>query len=230
MLRVRQQVWHHYDANIDTIKQQNIKNNLVDALRLTNTKWQDSRAFAIDYFKHKLDDDDWTPALIISICDSTFDDVQRLGRDLLTRCFKEGDGVTYLTHLSQHPSQNVQLFSTNFLEDYASDDEARILSLEHFFVTLLSQVYKGRVAKDRVISFLTKEALINHAVAKMVANIYTRQSVTMAITDKAQFIQGMHAIRQVYPDIAVPMTVQPLRVKPVKQPLKNPATDTEVKA
>lgn len=242
MLRVRQQVWHHYDANIDTIKQQNIKNNLIDALRLTNTKWQDSRAFAIDYFKHKLNDDDWTPALIISICDSTFDDVQRLGRDLLTRCFKESDGATYLTHLSQHPSQNVQLFSTNFLEDYASDDEARILSLQHFFVTLLSQVYKGRVAKDRVMSFLTKEALKNHTVAKMVADIYTRQSVTMAITDKAQFIQGMHAIRQVHPDIAVPMTVQPLSIKPTKQPLKNvvtnsstqqsnhSTTDTEVKA
>ncbi len=212
-LTVREKVWQLYRDNVPTIKAQ-----ASTALRLLNSAWDDSRAFAIAYFREHFGEDDWTPPLIIHLCDSTKADVQDLGSELLMRYLKQGEGATYLMHLSQHPSQKVQRFITQFLADYASDNPERLQALTPYFITILSQVYSNRVAKDRVIDFLNAEALKSQRAAELVATIYARQSVTIAIKDKAHYIEGMCALAQHYPDITLPMRTVPLAIKGKRQP------------
>ena len=82
----------------------------------------------------------------------------RFGRDIVTSNFKEEYGQEYLLKFSEHPSADMQMFVTNYLETYAVDDEERLSKLIPYFVTVLSGVNKGRVAKKRIFQFLEAEA------------------------------------------------------------------------
>jgi len=132
-LKCREWAWQCYRDNVEKVVQ-----HASDALRATDGNWEDSRHFAFDYFRHQFPENAWQPELLISICDSVRGDVQTFGRELLNRFFKEEDGEEYLLKLSQHPSTNVQLFASNYLERFASDNIDRINKLELYFITVLS--------------------------------------------------------------------------------------------
>ncbi len=181
---------------------------MLSAVRLLESKWDDSREFAHRIFTTEFTDENWTPAVMVSICDSIRDDVRQFGRDLVTRYFQESYGQDYLLKFSEHPSADIQLFATNYLESYAGNNSERLRELMPYFVTVLCQVNRGRVAKQRVFDFLDAEAQKSETAARVVAEILTRQSVTMAIGDKAMAIQMMLKISQLYPGIELPILVK----------------------
>lgn len=194
-------------------KPEKIRGAAAEALRILNSSWEDSRAFAIDYFRTTFGRDDWCPSIIIGICDNIQEDVRAFGTELVTQFFEQGDGVEYLTKLSQHPSRNVQLFISSYLSDYASDNIDRLRKLEPYFITVLSNVCKGRLAKDRVTMFLLEEALKSEPAAGLVARIFNRQSVTWSLTDRAAYIEGMCDIRDKFPDVGLDIQVKKLPIK-----------------
>ena len=107
----------------------------------------------------------------------------------------------------------MQRFASNFLVQYAGDDLDRLRKLTPYFVSVLSRVNKGRIAKDRVLAFLKKRAAESEQAAGVVAEILTRQSATCAVGDKAKAIQIMVEIGDRYPQIALPIQVQPVEVR-----------------
>jgi hypothetical protein len=161
-----------------------------------------------------LTESDWKPEVLVAIADSVNKPVQSFGRELITRFFDEQHGQTYLLRLSQHPSPDLQLFASNYLERFAAGRPDRIGSLELFFVTVLCQVNRGRVAKDRILAFLRKEALKNEESARLVARILVRQSATLAIGDKAACIHTLREIQVSYPEIEIPLSI---RKPPIKE-------------
>jgi hypothetical protein len=205
---VREWSWSSYEKYLDTVKK-----NPIDALRILDNRWDDSREFAIRFFATRFTANEWTPELMVSVCDSTRDDVQTLGRDLITRFFDEGHGIEYLTKLSQHPSVNVQLFTTNYLSRYAVDDHERLGQLKHYFVTVLSHVNKARVAKLRIVDFLHQEAMKSQEAAQIAADIFARQSVSIVLRDKANFITAMRDICNQYPSIEMPIKKRAVEVR-----------------
>ena len=92
-------------------------------------------------------------------------------------------------------------------------DPDKLEQLTPYFVSILSRVNKGRVAKSRSILFLEEQALKNTESAKIAAHIFTRQSVTMAIGNKAKYIEAMLRIQNQYPDIQVPLDIQSVEVR-----------------
>ncbi|MGL5062606.1 MAG: hypothetical protein ACRC62_21725, partial [Microcoleus sp.] len=161
-------------------------------------------------FRTELTSEDWTPEIMVSLCDSIREDVRQFGRDLVTRYFQDECGQDYLLKFSEHPSADMQLFATNYLESYAANNPERLRELTPFFVSVLSRVNKARVAKRRVFAFLDAEAAKSEVAAGIVAEILTRQSATIAIADKATAIQTMLKIRQSYPQIDLPIQVKPV--------------------
>lgn len=195
----------HFAQTIFSRSIERMKAESEDALRILDAKWDDSRAFAFEYFRANFDENDWTPALLISVCDSTRPDVQSFGRELITKYFKEENGEQFLLQLSQHPSQTVQHFTTHYLEQFATSNQANIEKLEPYFVTVLSQVNKAGVAKHRIFNFLKSEAMKNEQVATLVARVMARQSVTLAVADKAACIQIMRDLKVVFPNMELPL-------------------------
>ena len=185
---------------------------MLAAVRLLEAKCDDSREFAHRVFNTNFTAEDWTPEVMVSICDSIREDVRQFGRDLVTRTFQQSYGQEYLLKFSEHPSADMQLFATNYLENYAVDNPDRLRELTPYFVSVLCRVNRGRVAKQRVFAFLDAEAQKSPESAQIVAEILTRQSVTMAIGDKATAIQTMLKIHQLYPQLSLPIQVKPVSV------------------
>lgn len=205
ILAIREAARKIFLEKIDSIR--NNSEEMLSAVRLLEAKWDDSRKLAFDVFS-KFDRADWTPEIMVNICDSIREDVRHFGRDLVTRYFQEDCGQEYLLKFSEHPSADMQLFATNYLEKYAANSSEKLQELASYFITVLSKVNKGRVAKQKIFKFLETEAEKSETAAKIVGEILTRQSVTMAIGDKAKSIQIMLKIKKKYPQIDLPLQVK----------------------
>jgi hypothetical protein len=182
-------------------------NHFSESIRILDNRWDDSRERAIEFFQKMFDKSFWDTEKTIAVCDNVHSDVQRFGRDLVSRFFNQDQGEEYLIKLSQHPSANVQLFVSGFLKEYASNRTNIILSLEPYFTSVLSQVNRGRIIKDRIISFLFDEAQKNVEVATMVAELFSDQSISMVITDKMQYIKTLFKLQTQFSDIKTPVVV-----------------------
>ncbi|WP_035608346.1 WGR domain-containing protein [Haloferula sp. BvORR071] len=185
-------------------------------LGLLESDFDDTRERAFAFCRREIRDGDWTPEALVAICDSNQQRVRDFGRELVTRLFQEQDGPLYLARFSQHPSTEIQLFATNYLERFASGSAERIASLDLYFRTVLSRIGAGRIAKQRVLAFLEREALAAEAIAGQVTPLLARQSGTVAIQDKAEMIRILDAIRRQWPAIPNPL-------KPVSVPIHVPS-------
>jgi len=203
ILAAREYAWDIFTKQVARMQQE-----ASEALRILDCRWDDSRRFGFDYFRQHFTADDWTPTLLVSVCDSTRDDVQQFGKEMITRFFRTENGSDYLLQLSQHPSQSLQTFATNYLEQFATDSLEHLQKLELYFVTVLSQVNRSGTAKTRVFNFLRQEALKNEQAAALIGKIMGRQSATMAVANKAACIQIMCDIRKKYPSVDMPLTLK----------------------
>jgi predicted DNA-binding WGR domain protein len=208
ILSVREAARQMFLQKLDTIRANS--QEMLSAVRMLEAKWDDSREFAARIFRTELTAEDWNPEVMVSLCDSIREDVRQFGRDLVIRYFQDECGHDYLLKFSEHPSADMQLFATNYLESYAASNPDRIRELAPFFVAVLSRVNKGRVAKQRVFAFLDGEVQKSEEAAKIVAEIMTRQSATIAIADKATAIETMLKIRKIYPQLELPIQVKPV--------------------
>jgi hypothetical protein len=195
-----------FSQNLERIKTK--EKDKLAAIRLLEAKWDDSKEFALRFFSTHFSQADWTPAVAIAICDSVQDDVRQFGRNLVTRHFQASYGQEYLLKFSEHPSADMQLFATNYLTNYATDNPDRLRQLVPYFISVLSRINRGKVAKQRIFAFLEVEALKSEAAAAIVAEILTRQSLTIAIGDKAKAIAIMLQIKEKYPQISLPIKIK----------------------
>lgn len=197
---VREWCWRFFEQYVTRIRYERDA-----AVALLDATWDDTRAFAANFFRTQFQATDWSPESLVAIADSVNPSVQAFGRELLTRFFREEDGAVYLMKLSQHPGVAMQLFATNYLENYAADNLPYLRELEHYFRSVLSRVNKARVAKERIFNFLEKEALKSREAATYIGDIITDISATVAIGDKARCIAIMRNIHQLYPDLSLPV-------------------------
>lgn len=186
---------------------QRVREHMEAALRIFDSRFDDSREFAAAFFSEACTRDDWTPLLLVNLCDHQDPAAQRFGRAMITRHFDVGDVTELLDKLSQHPSANMQLFVSAWLESACAGDLAKLQRLEPYFLNVLSQVNRGRVVKARVQAFLRAQAELSPDIAAFVARVFARQVVTVAIADKAQYIEGLRAIQHRYPELPAAITI-----------------------
>ncbi|MEO1131221.1 MAG: HEAT repeat domain-containing protein [Cyanobacteria bacterium J06639_1] len=212
VLTVREAARNMFEQVLPSTRQN--ESALVMGTKLLESRWSDTREYGMELFATRLALEELTPSVLISICDSNKADVRKFGRDRVVQsCFQEANGQEYLLKFSEHPATDMQLFATNYLAGYAADRPDRLEILAPYFTRVLSQVNRGRVAKQRIVAFLQAEADKNEASARIVAEILTRQSATIAIGDKARAIQTMLAIRGSYADIDLPIQVREMETR-----------------
>lgn len=209
ILTVRESAWKLCAEQVERLR-----SDPATAVRLVETKWDDSRQFAFRLLREQFANaDGLPPEILISICDSVRPEVQRFGCEMITRAFNDADGEAYVLKLSEHPSESMQRFASNFLEQHASDNLDQLRQLSPYFVAVLARVNRGRVSKDRAYQFLEREALKSAAAAEVVAAILARQSATIAVGDKAAALEIMTKIQAAYPSIDLPIRIQPVEVR-----------------
>jgi len=174
--------------------------------RLVDSPWEDTRTFAIAFIR------DFGPLsadAIVAICDSIRAEVQALGKQLLLEQFQTAQAGVYVVKLAEHPSVNLQLLVSGMLEHHVAGNLDRIQALAPYLVTVLSQVNKGRVAKERVIALLRREAARSAEFAAVIAPILERQSATIATTQKHPLIATMVEVAHAFPEVPLPITITP---------------------
>jgi cellulose synthase operon protein C len=92
-----------------------------------------------------------------------------------------------------------------------------LTKLTPYFLSVLSQANRGRIAKDRVLQFLTAQAVQSKELAEVVAKVFARQAVTGAMTDKAQYITGLRNIQTHYAELENPLKTIPPRSVPARR-------------
>ncbi|HCN50906.1 MAG TPA: hypothetical protein DIT10_17770 [Chryseobacterium sp.] len=197
-LAVRQWAWNFYKNNVERIKSD--RNH---ALGILDAKWDDTRAFAFHFFETEFTDEDWDTDCLVGIVDSVRADVERFGKNLIMKFFKKEQGLEYLTKLSQHPSQNIQLFVTSYLEEYATDSPEKLNELNFYFRSVLSRVNRARTAKNRIFTFLENEGRKNTESAEIVSGILDDLSATTAVQDKAKCIHIISELKMIYSQLNV---------------------------
>ncbi len=205
---VREFVWEYMIQQVARVKLEREA-----SLRLLDSEWDDSREFARNYFTEHFSEAEWTPDLLVSLCDSIRTDVQDFGKKMITRYFQEQAGEVYLQKLSQHPSSHLQLFASNYLERFASGNLARIQAMEWFFLSVLSRVNKGRVVKQRVLQMIRREVAQSQETAAWFMPILARQSLTVAIEEKAAILKILQEIHQLWPQIPSPLDVKKIPIR-----------------
>ncbi len=205
ILSVRQAIWRLCEADIERLKR-----GASQAVRIVDAKWADTRQWAFGFIRDHFGPEELTPKTLVAITDSVRDDVQAFGRELITRFFSAEHGADYLLKLAEHPAEGLQLYASNYLERFAAGNIGHLQRLEPYFVSVLSRVNKGRVAKTRVLTFLEAEATKSAEAAELVARIFARQSVTIAVGDKAKLIEGMLVVHREHPAIELPITLKPV--------------------
>ncbi len=205
LLAVREAIHSWFSENIERVKA-----DLDTTLGIVDSDWNDTRTFAIDYFRTNVDEDEWTPELLVSLCDSIREPVQAYGRDMITRNFQKEHGPDYLKCLCEHPSPDMQIFAINYVEKNASDKLEVLQSLEPLFTSILCMINKGRIAKKRIYRFLENEALKSEPAAKFAIGLLERQSLTTTLRDKTACIQLMAKLSISYPNLKSELKVEDL--------------------
>ncbi|MGF1728514.1 WGR domain-containing protein [Photobacterium kasasachensis] len=182
-------------------------------LSVMESPWPDTQTYAFEFCHRYMDKDNWQADQIVAICDSVLEPVQRFGRELIQTYFNDGDGKQYLLWLSQHPSPDVELFVSQFLPQYAAGDEAVILALKPYCLSVLSRVNSGRTAKDRVIRFLQEQAHTSKKTLDMVCDLLTRMSLTSVKKDKAAYIKLMLNLKSHHQNLFLPITKKSVKCK-----------------
>jgi predicted DNA-binding WGR domain protein len=211
VLAIRQAAWAFGESaknRYSAAKNPEFEAEIGRLVKALDSKWQDSREFWFGFFDRNLTEKELLPEIIVSICDSVREDVQKFGRDCVLKYFQAEDGVEYMLKLSEHPSPNMSLFVTNYLETYAADSVENFAKLAPYFVRTLCLVNRGRIAKTRVLNFLESEGLKSAETGKIAAEILARQSATVAIGDKARAVETMLKIHRAFPELALPIKVK----------------------
>ncbi|HMA97738.1 MAG TPA: WGR domain-containing protein [Polyangiaceae bacterium] len=180
--------------------------------RLCDARWEDTRAFAFEFVR-SFPGDQLVPDTVIAILDSIEPLVQRFGQTLLHEHWRDQDAERYLLRLSEHPSSNIQLLVTTLLDRYARGNLALLERLLPCLTTVLCQVNRGGIAKQRVLEFLRTEALSSREAAQLIAPLLERQSLTLAVSHKAPIIATMVSLHERYPEVPVPLVPHPITVQ-----------------
>jgi len=159
----------------------------------------------------KTESRDWELELVLFVADNPKEDVQAFGRTLISKLFASDQGEQLMLHLSEHPSKNMMLFTSNYLELHAKDNETVIVQLKQYFKNVLFSVNTGAISKLRVFEFLKREALKNESVAKMVVDLLEEILLTDAIGDKSQCIDISLTIKEQFETITLPIQIIPTK-------------------
>ena len=189
-----------------------VKSNLEEFLNVLESEWEDVRNWSFKFFAENIDERSWTLDLIMRVCDSPLSDVQAFGRKLITKVFNSEHGLGLLLKLSEHPTDEMKLFTTNYLVQFAADKPEVIKKLEQYFLSVLLSVNKNSVAKKRVIEFLKTEANKSEDIGKFVSELIKELLHSNTISDRSNYLTLLIELKEKYSTLEMPFEVVPAKV------------------
>jgi len=188
---LRNKIISHLDENPERLMMQ-----LGDSRQLVESEWDEVRDFGMEFLRNRVPEERWTVEILVDLCDSVKPMVQDFGRE--------------------NPTREMQHFATHFLKQAASGQPEMILGLEFYYRAVMGAVSTGRVAKDRVLSFLIEESINDEAIAKMSLDLWYDHAATCAIADKASMLQAIYTVQKFWPNLGKKLDYVPVEEREVQ--------------
>src|SRR5262249_30800943 len=206
---VRQWVMAAYEAQPDRFRLE-----AEDAVLLIESEWQDAQDFAMSVFG-RWPDEAWTPSVLAVIADSTNPKILAYARSVLRRTMKPGDAPEQLRRLLEHPAASMHLLISEVLTEDAAKDETVFAKLLPLSRIILLQIHIGRLAKDRIGSFLHAQALKNRDRAEAITPLFIDISLSAIERDRTRAVLALRDIANAFPGLiaAAPFKNLPLAVR-----------------
>jgi predicted DNA-binding WGR domain protein len=189
-----------------------IKSDLEIYLNVLESEWEDVRNWSFDFFSRCIDDKSWSIDLIMRVCDSPLLDVQAFGRKLLIKVFNSEHGLALLLKLSEHPTDEMKLFTTNYITQFASGNPMIIKQLKPYFLSVLLSVNKNSVAKKRVVEFLKLEANKSEDIGKFTLKLIEGLLHSNTLSDKSNYLTLLIELKDKYSTLELPFEVVQTKV------------------
>jgi cellulose synthase operon protein C len=191
-----------------------VRTEAEDAVLLIESDWQDAQDFALRVFD-RWPDEVWTPNVLAVVADSTNPKILAYARSVLRRTMRPGDAARQLTRLLEHPAASMHLLVSEVLTDDAAKDETVFAKLLPLSRIILLQIHKGRVAKDRIGSFLHAQALKSRDRAAAIAPLFVDVSLSAIERDRARAVLALRDIEEAFPGLiaAAPLKCVPLALR-----------------
>jgi hypothetical protein len=173
---------------------------------LVESEWDDTRAFAFDLIREKIDIGSLGLEGVIGLCDSNRTDVQDFGKALVTRHVTDGTGglvvEDVLSRLVQHPHPNMRNFALDLAVRYLRPGFVQLAKIEPLCRAILFDLWPSLKAKRTVIDFLTARGLADVGQAEVAARILSEYVHTKGRADFERVIEGLVRIGLEHPEVA----------------------------
>jgi hypothetical protein len=167
---------------------------------LAESRWDDVRTGAVVLLK-AADVGRLGLEAIVGLCDSNYEEVQNLGKELVIAHLPQLDPQELLFRLAQHPARNVRRFALELVEKHLKDGFVPLARLELFFRVALMDLSPERAMKRRVLELLASRGVRDEGQAEMAASILKDFLRTAVKNDFQLATMALVAIRVAHPSV-----------------------------
>lgn len=173
---------------------------------LVESEWDDTRAFAFDLIRERINLDALGLDGVIGLCDSNRIDVQDFGKSLVSRHINEGAGgfavEEVLSRLIQHPHPNMRGFALDLAVRYLRPGFVQLAKVEPLCRAILFDLWPSLKAKRTVLDFLTARGLADEGQAEIAARILSEYVHTKGRADFERVMEALVRIGLEHPSVA----------------------------
>jgi len=175
---------------------------------LAESEWADTRDFAFDLLRTKVDLQALGLDGYVGLCDSNRPEVQSFGREVVLRDIDKLDMGELIHRLSQHPAPVIRRFALDLVVGHLKPGFVALARLEGFFRTCLYDLWPSRVEKRAVVDFLLARGLVDERQAEVASRVLGDFVRTQGRQDFERALDALVRIRLEHPDVESRVVVQ----------------------
>jgi hypothetical protein len=151
--------------------------------------------------------DQFTPTLIYGLIDSSREDVQAFGMELIEIHFDDIDIRPLLLRASESTDLFVQEYALSLAEKITWDVE-KVQKLELFFRTILFKVHQARKAKQMTFQLLHRISKQDQQMAEAIIPLFQDVAHIGGKHDFERILSILTELQTRYPELQTPITIQ----------------------
>jgi hypothetical protein len=168
---------------------------------LAESDWKDTRDFAFEMLRTRVDFTALGLDGVVGLCDSNRVEVQDFGRELVLRDIDKLDMAELIHRLTQHPHPNMRRFALDLVTGHLKEGFVALAKLEGFFRMALFDLWPSRNEKRAVMDFLLQRGMKDERQAEVAARVLGEFVRTKGKADFERALEGLVRIKLAYPEI-----------------------------
>jgi hypothetical protein len=176
-------------------------------LSVAESPWTDGRQRAVALVR-RLDLTHLPLDAIFEIVDSSREELQAYGRELLAQTRDHWDPAHVVPRLLEHPQPRMRPFTLALAETYITGEVARIPAAPAFFRAVLLDLQPRRAVKQQAIALLVASGLRGIDEARAAASVLGAMLRTRTRFDFEDAMEALAHLQLEFPELSSPLVIK----------------------